>query len=804
VKTPARIRQVPLLAAAWLAALAAGRSIAVAQQLPSLPPPAPQVSAVTPSSGAAGGGTPFVAIGYKMQSGATLAFGGADATGLSFPSGSQVNGIAPAAAPGTLNDVVLTNPDTTTATLPGGWFANYNDVPASYLFHDAIEKITRKAITTGCGGGNYCPDSNVTRGEMAVFLLRGEHGGGYAPPAATGTVFNDVSVSTPYAAWIERLSAEGITSGCGGGSYCPTANVTRDQMAVFLLRAEHGAGYQPPAAAGLFSDVPAGAPFANWIEQLANEGTTSGCGGGKYCPSDPSSRGQMAVFLAKDFDADIIRLLEQATWGPTDAAINHVRKAGMNGWLADQLVEPASSYPSLPLQPTQIPISCDSTCQRDNYSAYPIQRTFFTNALYAPDQLRQRVAWALHSMIVISQLDVTQPSWMTPYLQILARDAFGNFRQILYDVTLNPGMGRYLDMITSTKNNPNENYGREILQLFSVGVDLLNPDGTVPVDGSGDALPTYDQSVVTGFAHVFTGWKIAPPPSPGVPNYIDPMVFVSTKHDSGSKQLLNGAVLPAGQTGAQDLNDGLDNIFNHPNVGPFVSMRLIRALVTSNPTPGYVQRVAAVFADDGSGVRGNLKAVVQSILTDPEARGESKPDPNYGRLKEPVLFVTNLLRAFNALSHDGASNSDGYLSPQTANMGQDVFRPATVFSYFPADFVVPGSTDVLGPEFGILSATTALKRANFVNTMVFNGGINVSANAPSGTSIDLSRLQQLAANPSSLVTELNRILMHGAMSPEMQASVVNAVNAVSSTKPLLRAQQALYLVATSSQYQVER
>ena len=783
-------------------AIAAALSPSAARAQAALPPPAPQVSSLSPTSGPAAGGTHVAVSGYEMQSGATVQIGAGFATSLAYPSGLRIDATTPAASPGTLNDTTLTNPDTSTAVLADAWFADFSDVPQSYLFHGAIEKIARKRITIGCGGGNYCPESLVTRGEMAVFLLRGKHGGAYAPPPATGTVFGDVTLSTPFAPWIEQLYAEGITSGCGGGNYCPTATVTRDAMAVFLLRAEHGAGYLPPAAVGLFSDVPPGAPYANWIEQLANEGITSGCGVGTYCPTATVTRGQMAVFLSKDFDADIVRLLEQATWGPTDHAIDHVRKAGVTAWLDDQFTEPASSYPTMALWPTTVPLDCDSTCQRDNYSMYLLQRRFFTNALYGPDQLRQRVAWALHRLIVVSGADVNQPSWMVPYLQILDRDAFGNFRQLLEDVTLNPAMGRYLDMSTSTKFNPNENYGREILQLFSVGLNQLRSDGTVQVDGDGQPIPPYDQSVVTGFAHVFTGWKLAPPPVPGTPNYLDPMVLQAGNHDTGAKQLLD-KLLPAGQTATKDLADALDDIFNHPNAGPFVSMHLIHALVTSNPSPAYVARVAAVFGDDGTGVRGNLGAVVRAILLDAEARGQSKADPNYGRLKEPVQFLTNVLRAFDARSANGTTTSDGYLNPQSVNMGQDVFKPATVFSYYPADFLVPESVDVLGPEFGILSATTALKRANFVNTMVFST-IGVSTNAPNGTSIDLSKLQAIAAKPESLVTELDRLLLHGTMSSDTRNAILTAVNAVSATKPVLRVQQALYLVATSSQYQVER
>ena len=742
--------------------------------------------------------------GYPFQAGATLKIGPSSASGVSVNGLTRLNATTPALPAGSLHDVVLTNADAATAILPGGWFADYSDVPASHPFHTAIVKISRKGITTGCGAGNYCPDTNVTRGQMAVFLLRGKHGGSYLPPAATGSVFTDVPAGAPFARWIERLAAEGITSGCGAQKYCPDQNVTRGEMAVFLLRSEHGAGFLPPAAKGtVFTDVPATAPFAKWIEQLAGEGVTAGCGPGLFCPGSTSTRAQMSAFLNRTFNGDIIRFLEQATWGPTDALIAHVRQVGIGGYLDEQFVAPTTGYPALPLEPDEIPLDCDSDCQRDKYTTYPLQRRFFTNALYGNDQLRQRVAWALHRMFVVSGWDLSQPAWMTPYLQVFDRNAFGHYRHILGEITLNPAMGDYLDMMDSTKWDPNENYAREILQLFSIGVFKLNPDGTPQVDAQGLPIPTYDQSVVTAFARVFTGWTGAPPPMNGVPNYRDPMVLVPDDHDTGSKKLLNGVTLPAGQTGTEDLNDALDNIFHHPNVGPFVSRYLIRSLVTSNPSPGYVARISAVFDDDGIGVRGDLKAVVRAILLDPEARGETKDDPDYGHLKEPVLFVTNILRAFDAHAAADSSPSDGYLDPFTWDMSQDVFRPDSVFSYYPADYVVPG-TSLAGPEFGILNATTALARANFVQFLTF-WQIDPSDNGPKGTAIDLTRLEQLAAaNPDALLSELDRLLLHGTMSPEMRASIRQAVNAIAVHQPQLAAPQALYLVATSSQYQVER
>ena len=473
----------------------------------------------------------------------------------------------------------------------------------------------------------------------------------------------------------------------------------------------------------------------------------------------------------------------------------------MAGWLNEQFSMRASSYPSLPLQPEVVPPGCGTICFRDTYTMYPLQTRFFVNALYGPDQLRQRVAFALHQLLVVSTTLATVPSWLTPYFQILDRNAFGNYRQLLYEITLNPAMGIYLNMATSTKDSPNENYAREIMQIFSIGPNLLNPDGTVRLDINGNPIPAYDQAAVTNLARLFTGWS-APRVPPGCPDFITPMLFTAADHDTGSKTILGGTVIPAGQTGDQDLNQAIDTIFSHPNVGPYLATHLIHNLVTSNPTPAYVQRVAAAFNDNGAGVRGDMKAVLTAILLDPEARGDLKTAPEYGHLKQPVLYLNNVLRALGAKSADLSTSSDGYLSPLTASMDQILFEPPTVFGYYPAGFVAP-RTSLLGPEFGILSAADSVKRENVIRTLVF-GNIPVGTNSPNGTALDFSPWLELASSPTKLVSQLNRLMMHGAMSASMQTSIVNAVSAVSGTNPLLRVQQAVYLVATSSQYQVAR
>ncbi len=263
--------------------------------------PGPTVSAVAPASGPASGDTPMTISGSNFQDGAAVLVGGLAASGpLVEGGGGQVTAGSPALAPGTLNDVQVVNVNSLSGSLPKGWFADFSDVSQAHLYHAAVEKIFRAGITSGCGGGDYCPEEPVNRAAMAVFLLRGIHDAAYQPPAATGTVFGDVPLGEFLGEWIERLAAEEITTGCGSGNYCPDASVNRASMAVFLLRAKHGADYQPPAAAGtVFDDVPLGTFLGNWIEQLALEGITAGCGTKLYCPDQPVTRGEMAVFLAR-------------------------------------------------------------------------------------------------------------------------------------------------------------------------------------------------------------------------------------------------------------------------------------------------------------------------------------------------------------------------------------------------------------------------------------------------------------------------------------------------------------------------
>jgi uncharacterized protein (DUF1800 family) len=530
-----------------------------------------------------------------------------------------------------------------------------------------------------------------------------------------------------------------------------------------------------------------------------------------YNPGDPGGGPLISM-------PDIVRLLEQATWGPNDALISHVQN-DLNGdpqaLLDEQYGATVSGYPTPPLVLDDANAQChgDNTCFRDNYTLYPVQNRFFTNALYGPDQLRQRVAFALHQINIISGYtddQVPHPDRYMPYLQIFDRSAFGNYRNVLYDISLNPSMGHYLNIIYSSPPNPNENYARELMQLFSIGLNFLNPDGTLQIDDNGNPVPTYTQDTVNNLARVFTGWVYPPPRVVGVTNYIDPMVQrlpETAFHDQHAKTLLQypGAVnsyLPAGQPAIDDVNQALDNIFNHPSAGPFICMQLIQKLVTSNPSPDYVARVESWFEDDGTGARGNLWAVVQAILLDPEARGDMTSDPTFGHYRDPALYTCAVLRAFNATAFSGSGTSDGYLNPLTMTFGMDLFRAPTVFSYYPPNYGAPGYAPLLGPEFAILDSVSTLKRANFINQMTFNGGVPVSSNSPRGTALNLTALQ--AMTPDGMADYLNNLLMHGTMSDDMRTGLIQAINAVAASNPLKRARTAVYLVTTSAQYDVQQ
>ena len=486
------------------------------------------------------------------------------------------------------------------------------------------------------------------------------------------------------------------------------------------------------------------------------------------------------------------RFLQQAAFGPTPTDAEHVQQVGFQGWLTEQFNMPQVSNYQLLLASSQGGLS----------------QHFLTNAVMQPDQLRQKVAFALSQIFVTSIDKLIWNSSVIPYQELLMADAFTNYRKILRDVTLSPAMGQYLDMANNGKANaagtvlPNENYAREVLQLFSIGTWQLNPDGTQMLDAGSNRIPTYNQKTISEFARVFTGWTYQPTTPGGGVNwgaYINPvgtLVAYPAQHDTGAKTLLNGAVDPAGQSTQADLNTALDNIFNHQNVGPFICKQLIQHLVTSNPSPAYVARVAAVFNNPAN--RGDMKAVITAILLDAEARqndnGATQVSKD-GHLQEPGLFLAGLVRAFG-----GIMNDQNYFPWDLTQMSQDIYDAPSVFNYYSPGYVIPQSSGVLGPEFQIYTPYTSIYRDNLVASLFGAYSNPVMTNGP-GTTIDVTPFMSLANSPATLVDALDFTLTCGTMPAAMKQILVQAVTAEAGGT-LKRVETGAYLILASGYYNV--
>jgi len=500
---------------------------------------------------------------------------------------------------------------------------------------------------------------------------------------------------------------------------------------------------------------------------------------------------QTTTAPAKVTDRAAARLLDQAAWGPTPAAIAQVESLGITDWLQSQFSLNTSDLPDQAI--------LNSTGMSNN-DLRPVQAAFFKNVVTGQDQLRQRVAFALSQIWIVSAESGVSPAYAyPPYWRIFRDNAFGNYRDIIKAVTLSPAMGRYLNMANNNKANAakgtaaNENYARELMQLFTLGLTQLNSDGSPVLDQNKTPVPTYDQTVVTEMAKVFTGWTYptAPGATPKTNNpayYIGQMFAMEAEHDTSAKTIFGNVKIPAGQTAEQDLESLLDGMMQQTTMAPFVCKQLIEHLVTSNPSPAYIQRVSNIFLNNGSSVRGDMKAVITAILTDPEARAADETGPGvpaFGHLREPILFMANLLRGLNAtLSSTSAIYNHATL------MGQDLFYAPSVFSYFsPQSRTEKG---LFGPEFQIYSTQTAAERDDIVNSAIY-GALDA------GTKVNLTPFAN-SGTVVSLLDYINYVFLHGSMSSVLQQQATDAANAV--TTPLAKAQAALYIVLTSSDYQI--
>jgi uncharacterized protein (DUF1800 family) len=508
---------------------------------------------------------------------------------------------------------------------------------------------------------------------------------------------------------------------------------------------------------------------------------------------------------------DTARFLAQTTFGITNAAeITTVRAMGYERWLAEQFkLEAALVTDYINLQAFRT-----SNGKPTDEMAY---EGVWQQWLYSPAQLRARVAFALSQIMVVSNIspELNGPA-MGSYIDLLNRKAFGNYRDLLGEVTLHPAMGYYLNMLASEKEDPdkgthpNENYAREVLQLFSIGLVQLNLDGTPVKDADGKTTPTYDEETVKGFAKAFSGWSFGGRDTAksdafhhGDENWTVPMQAWASKHSTAPKKLLNGTVLPAGQTPQQDMNQALDNIFNHPNVGPFVARRLIQRLVSSNPSAAYVGRVAAVFNDNGSGTRGDLKAVITAIVLDTEAREFNVASTSAGKLREPVVRFANLMRLVNAKSDEG-TNRIHYLDNADNGLGQSPFLAPSVFNFYSPDFRAPGEIAKAGlvvPEFQITTETTIVGSLNFLTSAIRNGGYG---DKETKLNFDFTKFHDVAGDADALINRINLLAMNGSMTAATKVSYARVINGIDAKNKDDRVKAALVLTMASPEFAIQK
>jgi len=551
---------------------------------------------------------------------------------------------------------------------------------------------------------------------------------------------------------------------------------------------------------------------------------------------------------------DAARLLHQATFGPTAESVAQVSAKGARKFLLEQFAEPAARYTyTLGTNQYRDRVHSDARtdfcaqfsgtaaqhCWRDWFSTVPVEWDFFRQAVMGRDQLRQRVAFALSQIFVISGKEIHGSYAVAEYQQMLRDHAFGNLRTILKNVTLSPVMGAYLNMVDNDGQAPNENYARELLQLFSLGTCLLNRDGSLK---GGNCQASYDNEIVRNYAYALSGWTYPPggvnPFCQACPGWGNPaffrgrMVAVPARHDGQARALLSGVTAPAGRTPEQGLEAVLDSLMNHPNLAPSFGRQLIQFLVTSNPSPAYIERVAGAFesgtyggggAAIGSGTRGDMQATIAAVLLDEQARSSAvAARTDFGRLREPVMFASGAIRALDGQT-DGVPLSHYQWGTR---LGQPVFQAPSVFNYYPPDFPLPGST-LVAPQFGIENINTSLSRINFANALIYwwfnaGAGLGAAADVPNaiGTRVNYDRFVALLKNADTdsirVVSALNELLANGTMPAAQMQTVANAMDEWTpehtwlseggrgSSWQLERVKMAAYLMLASPHYQIQR
>jgi len=501
------------------------------------------------------------------------------------------------------------------------------------------------------------------------------------------------------------------------------------------------------------------------------------------------------------------RFLAQASYGPNMSEISSVAQTGPSAWLAQQFAtSPMDSHWAYVME-RKGPPGC-SPCDAAYVNA--VMESFWLQAVRGPDQLRQRTVFALSEIFVVSTVNSPveiQKDAHASYLDMLSRNAFGNFRSLIEQVATHPTMGRYLSHMKNLKEDPvtgrlpDENFAREVMQLFTIGLWELNPDGSRRKDSSGNDIPTYTQADVMGLAKVFTGWswgngdwasgtiKPATADNPYAKAWNQQMINYAGYHSASEKRIVGGVTIPSGTSGNQSLKIALDTLFNHPNVGPFIGSQLIKRFVTSNPSPAYIARVSASFNDNGQGVRGDMKAVIKAVLLDPEARDMAKvSDPLWGKLREPMIRYANFMRAFNVQAPSGKYKIWN-LENQVSSVGQNPLRAPSVFNWYRPMYSPPGdimARGMVAPEFAITHETTTTGYTNFVVSIAQrqsawyrdNVAVKWGSSITDYLGADYSAEMALAPTPAVLVERLNLLLAAGHMSSSTKQTIIDAISTI--------------------------
>ncbi|MFZ2161268.1 MAG: DUF1800 domain-containing protein [Sideroxyarcus sp.] len=504
--------------------------------------------------------------------------------------------------------------------------------------------------------------------------------------------------------------------------------------------------------------------------------------------------------------AEASRLLTQATFGPTLAEINRLSDMGTSAWFNEQFAKPQTLH--------LVYMNAATPLVGEDLSEDQFFESFWQQAVKGDDQLRQRVAFALSQIFVVSFQNSTlayNPRGVASYYDLLGIYAFRNFRDLLQAVTLHPMMGNYLNALGNEKTDgaqvPNENYAREIMQLFTIGLRQLNADGT---DTTTPATETYTSADIKGLAKVFTGWSWAGPDKSSNRFYgwqlrdpnrdWLPMQNYPNFHETLPKSFL-GVTIPANTSGEASLKIALDTLFNHPNVGPFIGRELIQRLVTSNPSPAYVGRVAAAFANNGQGVRGDMKAVIIAVLLDSEAR--TVPTGNTaGKIREPVIRLSNWMRAFHATSSSGRFQMGTHDDPLWG-LAQTPMRSPSVFNFFRPEYVPPNSNisaaNRFSPEMQITEEMSVTGYLNFMRDAIQNGtGMSNDIRA------DYTAELALVGTPEILVDRVNLLLMQNQMSATLRSQILTAINSNPSNSAINKVYLAIFLTMASPEYIVQK